>query len=71
MSISTAKIKKFISIRNKSGLHSNLQFMADLGRAGLTVDDLPDPVLIDIGHYEWNLGRYGTLVERNGWYSLE
>jgi hypothetical protein len=69
--LNTKNVRKFIAIRNKARLHSNLQFSIDLRAAGLEMADLGKPVVTGIGNYEWNLGRIGTLVECNGHMSLE
>lgn len=71
MTLNLKNIKKFIVIRNKGRLSSNLQFTIDLNTAGLSSHDLPEVVKIGAGHYEWNLGAIGTLVERDGLLTLE
>lgn len=56
---------RFIAIRNSAMLHTNLQFAADLRKAGLTVDDLGASDAPSVGTYRWKT-PYGTLVEHHG-----
>jgi hypothetical protein len=57
-------LKKFISIRNKSSFHSNLQFGIDLEEAGIKMEELGELIKTEDG-YMWKT-LYGDLVETNG-----
>jgi hypothetical protein len=58
------QLKKFISMRNKSSLTTNLQFAIDANECGFYATELGDAKKIDDG-YCWNT-PHGTLVERHG-----
>ena len=57
-----AKLRKFVKIRNSSGLNSNLQFSFDLEEAGLAMKDLPEVIKVTENHYVWEL-PCGRLTE--------
>lgn len=57
-----AQIRKFVKVRSKSGLNSNLQFSFDAGEAGFNAADLPEVVKVSDGEWLWHLS-HGTLRE--------
>ena len=57
-----AQIRKFVTIRNASGLNSNLQFSIDAREAGVDLDLLGDAAKGEHGGYEWQT-PHGLLVE--------
>ncbi|QIV65895.1 hypothetical protein Cp1R7AA1_109 [Mesorhizobium phage Cp1R7A-A1] len=63
-----AIIRKFMEVRRKSGLSSNLQFSFDAEEAGFNAADLPAVTKIAEGVYEWEMS-HGVLREDFGAYS--
>lgn len=57
-----AQIKRFIKIRERSGLPSNMQFSFDASEAGFDVRDLPKVEKVSDGEYKWHMS-HGTLRE--------
>jgi hypothetical protein len=57
-----AMIRKFMEVRRKSGLSSNLQFSFDAEEAGFNAADLPAVTKLDGGGYEWTF-THGVLRE--------
>lgn len=54
--LTKAKLDKFIKVRNKSPLNSNLQFSIDANACGFDVDELGDCIKVGEGHYRWITG---------------
>lgn len=67
-SITEAKIRRFVKIRNKSPFASNLQFWSDLHEAKINSDEMPEPDKGHIGNliaYRWRF-PFGDLIEFRG-----
>lgn len=60
-----SQIEKFVKVRARSELPSNLQFMIDCKEAGFKVGDLPKAEKCDDGSYQWTLS-HGTMDEVRG-----
>ena len=60
-----ARFRKFVKIRNSSGLSNNLQFGFDATEAGLDVRDFPDVIKLADNHYLWEFS-FGRLEELYG-----
>lgn len=69
MTLTVAKLEKFVNRRNKSEFSSNLQFQIDIEACGFRIKDLGDVKKTDDGIYYW-LTPYGMLVECGGRMSL-
>lgn len=65
--LTIAQLRKFVTIRNKSGFNTNLQFQIDCGTAGFDAKDLPDPKKLELQGqtgYQWDIPYKGQ--EGNG-----
>lgn len=71
MALSLAKLKRFVTTRNKSGFSSNLQFGIDADECGFSVADLGPVEKYDWG-YSWQT-PFGRLIEssHNGHMALQ
>jgi hypothetical protein len=63
--LNIARMRKFVKIRNNSGLNNNLQFQIDATEAGLDVRDFPDILKLSDNHYVWEFS-FGRLEELYG-----
>lgn len=72
MSVTKAKLERFIKVRNKSMFSSNLQFQIDLDECGLTLADIGQAVRRDegAGGFMWAT-PCGKLIEERGELRLE
>lgn len=62
----SAQLRKFVEVRNKSQFQSNLQFQIDARACGFSVDGLGTPIKIKAG-YVWQLqGLNCELLEEHG-----
>ncbi len=63
------QLLKFIELRNKSDLQTNMQFCIDAETAGFNIAELGDGQHAEEG-YVWNT-PYGLLIEQNGMLRLK
>lgn len=65
MALSKERLEKFVTLRNKSGFSSNIQFMLDANECGFKTDDLGKAKRLDEATYEWST-PFGKLIEDQG-----
>lgn len=67
--LTIAKLRKFVKVRNKSGYSSNMQFWSDAKHTcGFDPEELGDPIKGKSGHwpaYRWTT-PFGNLYEVGG-----
>jgi len=63
------QLRAFIDLRNKNPFGINRQFVADAEACGFQFSELGEIIRLD-SSFQWRT-RYGLLIERNGFLTLQ